>query len=321
MKILITGATGFIGKHLVKNLSNEHRIRVLLRKPTDNIKGKNIEIVYGDLTLPSSLKDIAKGIDIVYHLASLRPNEAYSYKEYWDVNLKGTKYLLEDCKCKVKRFIFASTVGGGRDSASGKTIDGSCWYNPKNIYEKTKCEAEKEVLKYSNDMDVVIARLSFVYGPGNLPMLKMFNLIKNNKFWIIGKGNNLLQPTYIDDLIRGLMLFLDKKRIESRIYNLLGREVISFSDFLRVITNEMDINKPDKHAPYFPIKFLLSILKFNNKLLKKSDPKLEVLDYFMTNHVYDISKTEKELDYKPKVVLKEGIMRTIDWYKTQSILQ
>ena len=320
MKLLITGANGFIGSHLVNRLSNKYKIRVLIRKPIKYIKNKNIELFYGDLTNPSSLKGIANGVDVVYHLASLRPNKTHSYKQYWDVNLKGTKNLLEECKGRVNRFIFASAADVCGNSIFSEPISESCPYNPKSIYEKTKCEAEKEVLNYSDKIDIVIARLSFAYGPGNLSMLEMFKLIKKNRFWIMGDGNNLLQPTYIDDLINGFSLLLNKKKLSSKIYNLIGEEIISFTDFFELIADELCVNKPNKKIPHLLIGPLSSFFRFKNVILKKGNLRLGVLDYFMTNHVHDISKAEKELGYKPKVGLKEGIKNTIEWYKAMKLL-
>ena len=187
MKILVTGATGFIGKHLVKELVGKgHKVMCLVRKTSrkkdiNYLKKLEVELFNGELTDKNSLKGICKGIDIIYHLTGVLGSFNFSEKLMFDINVKGTENILNESKeGKVKKFIFCSSAGVLGPIIKG---GGSSPYSPSNLYEKTKVEAEKLVLK--SKLDYIIMRSEFVYGPMDNHVLPLFKAIKERLSWLI----------------------------------------------------------------------------------------------------------------------------------------
>ena len=151
MRILITGGTGFIGSQLALNsLEKGHSVRVLGQKNTEAesqnmslIQEKGAEVVLGSVTEKGVVSDILKEIDVVFHLAAAQHEMNVPDKRYWDVNVAGTKNMLEaSINAGVKRFVHGSTIGVYGSALEGN-IDENSTLKPSNIYGRTKLEAEK----------------------------------------------------------------------------------------------------------------------------------------------------------------------------------
>jgi len=296
MTILVTGGTGFIGSHLVNSLlAKGKKLRVLVRKTSNTtyLRKLNVEIFYGSLDDINSLIEATKGIKTVYHLAAMLGSPEITYKQLYDTNVKGTQNLIEACKKnKIKRFILISSVaamGPAKHMADEKT---KC--NPVTDYDKTKYFSEI-IVKKSN-LDWTIIRPTMVYGPGEIRnKAKMFRLIQNKTFFIIGNGKNLMSLVYIDNLIKGIILVGESKKAIRQTYIISDRSPYTMNEFITVIAFKI-----------FGVSQLLSKDRIKNMTM---------------NHSFNISKAINELKYEPKISLDEGVKRTVQWYKEKEILK
>jgi UDP-glucose 4-epimerase len=325
MNVLITGATGFIGKQLVKTLIDKgYYCRCLVRK-TKNInelKDLTIDLAHGDISNPASLKDITQGIDIVYHLAAQMGKWGIPEEHFYAINVHGTKNLLEEAsQSNVKQFIFCSTPGvqGKGNPQASETMP----YNPPYLYEKSKCEAEKLVLEFykNKNLPVTIIRPDFVYGPGDVRRLPLYKSIRDRKFYIIGSGQFLLHPTYIDDVIQGFLRVTDNPATFGEIYNIAGPHLVTVEEFVKTISHLLNVTLPRLKIPKVlamtTARVLETFSKINGKEPFISRSKIE----FLTNsHGSDISKAQSQIHYQPRYEFQDGMKQTIEWYYEKRLL-
>jgi len=248
MDILITGATGFIGKQLVKNLSKKHKIRCLIRtKNKENIaflKKYDVDIRYGDLTNSFSMINICKDIDVIIHASAKLLGNEKNKEAYYKVNVRGTKFLIDDAKKnKIKKFIFFSTAG-----VFGPVLnaDENTPIKTTNIYEKTKAEAETFVK--NSGLNFVIIRPGLVFGPQDKRFGKIFLLAEKGYFPLLGKGNTKIQPIFINDLI-SILEKLIAKNVSKETIIIAGNKIVTLKQFVKLIN-------PDIYFIYLPKKIM-----------------------------------------------------------------
>jgi nucleoside-diphosphate-sugar epimerase len=325
-RVLVSGASGFTGSHLCRHLvARGYDVRALVRK-TSNIRELeklDLEIAFGDITEPGSLDKAVKGVDIVYHIAALYRQESVPSKLFWDVNVYGTKNLLEaSLRAGIQRFIHCSTVGvqGEVSNPPAKETDP---YNPGDDYQMTKMEGEKLALRFfiENELPGVIVRPVGIYGSGDARFLKLFKHIKNGKFIMFGSGNVLYHLTYIDDLMYGFELCGEKKEALGQIYNICGNEFVSLNQFVAIIADALEVPVPRRRLPFWPL-WVASILCEGICKPLGIEPPIyrRRADFFRKDRAFDISKAKRELGYEPKVDLKTGIKLTADWYRENNLL-
>jgi nucleoside-diphosphate-sugar epimerase len=325
-RVLITGGAGFIGRHLARRLVIEgFEVRILVR-PTSNIESLNgypVELAFGDLRDQISLVNATEGVDLVYHLGAVIYPVSVSNQLYWDVNVKGTENLIKACLAtNVNRIIHCSTVGV-LGSIKNPPADESYPYDPLDIYEKTKTEGEKIALRFARDVELplVIVRPTSVYGPGNTRLLPLFKLIAKQNFIMLGKGETLIHPVYIDDLIEGLYLCAEKQEIVGQIYIIGGAEYTSLNRFVTAIARVLEVENPRNHIPILPVKMIGSLCEAIFKPLRIEPPiHRRMINIFTKNRAYDISKAKNDLGYSPTVDLDTGILRTIEWYRIEGYI-
>lgn len=317
MNILVTGATGFIGKNLVKNLvKNNHTVKCLVRKTSrkgdvDYLNKLKAQLFYGDITRKETLKNCLDNIDVVYHLAGVLGNFDIPKEDYYKIHVLGTKNLLE--LCKKQKFIYCSSAGVLGPVFNGNELSA---INPTNSYEKSKYGAEKIVRKYHN---YIIIRPEFVYGPKDMHVLPLFKAVKEKKFFIIGNGKSLLHPTYIDDLISCLVNCSDKK-IKNEIFIIAGEKPVSVEEFVKLVADKFDVG-------YNKIKIPIIFAGISSLFLEPLGKTIGFepiltrsrIDFFTKTRSFDINKAKKTLKYKP-IRLEKGIEETIGWYKANGYL-
>jgi len=326
MKVLVTGGTGFTGGYLCRRLAGMgYTVRTIARSSSDisGLEKSGVEIFTGDLTNKESLIPAVTNIDIVYHIAAVYREEGIPRKTFWDVNVEGTKNLLELAKeTGVKRFVHCSTVGVQGEIKNPPATEETS-YNPGDYYQKSKMEGELLALDFfrRRDLPGVVFRPVGIYGPGDTRFLKLFRYIYKGKFRMFGSGEVLYHLTYIDDLIDGIILVGETPGIEGEIFTLAGPRYTTLNKLVETIAEVLGVELSRRHYPVWPLwtagaicELLCRPFKINPPIYRRR------VDFFMKDRAFDITKAMKRLGYNPKIDLKEGFMRTARWYKEQGLL-
>ncbi|HWP91071.1 MAG TPA: NAD-dependent epimerase/dehydratase family protein [Thermodesulfobacteriota bacterium] len=327
MRVLITGGTGFIGSRLaLRCVEQGYSVRVLGQENTpaesENrklIEQKGAEVILTSVTDRKSLLELVKGADIVFHLAAAQHEMNIPDQRFWDVNVTGTKNMLEaSLNAGVKRFVHGSTIGV-YGSPEGM-IDENSPCKPDNIYGITKLEGERLVLSFKEKLHVVVVRIPETYGPGDRRLMKLFKAINKNMFLMLGNGKNLHHPIYIDDLIDGLLLAATTEGAIGEIFVLAGKEAITTDDMVRTIAGQISRKVPKFRIPLHPLLIVATILE---KLLRPVgiQPPLHRrrMDFFKKSFTFSPEKSANILGFVPKVSFKEGILETAKWYKEKGL--
>lgn len=324
MRVLVTGGAGFIGSKLVDYLSGKgygvSTLDVRRRQARESLPPGVRELI-GDITRRETICAALRDIDLVFHLASLVTQTGVSQEEYRKVNVEGTRGLLKEAQTmKVRRFVYCSTdnVSGRIRHLPAKESD-ACF--PENIYGTTKYEAERVALEFQQDIEVVIARPTRVYGPRDMRMLQIFKKIKQKKFSVVGKGNVLFHPVYVDDVLGGLELCAVCDNISGEVFYLGGESPLPLKDFLSLAARYLETPLPRFTIPVGVARAGLFLMESVCSLLKMDPPfTRRNLEFFVRDRAYDITRAKKVLGYKPEVGIEEGIRRTVDWYRQEGYL-
>jgi nucleoside-diphosphate-sugar epimerase len=326
MNILVTGGTGFIGRHLVSRLAEvPHRVRVISRnKAAVGLwRNPNVEVMVGDITRRESLRGLFAEAEVVYHLAGKLGQAGVSEQVYRELHCQGTKNVLEAVleEGGVGRFIHCSSAGV-QGPIAHPPADERRPYAPSNIYEETKAEAEKLVLEYHrrHGLPAVILRPEFVYGPGDTHVLGLFKAIQQGLFVIFGAGRSLLHPTYIDDAVQALLDCLGIDDQWGEVFIIAGEKPVTVQELAYTIADALGVRKPYR-VPYWVGYAGAVVLEALGKCLRFDPPLNRArLKFFTENRAFDTTKAQRRLGYKPRFSLEQGVGLTVKWYKEQGYL-
>jgi nucleoside-diphosphate-sugar epimerase len=320
MNILVTGATGFIGRHLTAALSKNYSVRCLVRKTSDisGLRNFNVDITYGDLLVKDSLWPALDKIDLIYHLAG----EVYSRHkdDYYKGNVLATQNLLEACKEKGKnRIIFLSSIGVYKPAATKILLTEESECEPITFYGKTKLDAEGLIKEYN--IPWAIVRAPIIYGPHQPPILNRFFLdaFNKRKIYIVGKGDNPRSLCFIGNLVDGLMLLASKPDTNGKTYILSDNSPYTFDEIITTISIVIEQAIKVVHLPNILGNISWQIYNLMGKLFNLYFIELYVIKTMQLHWGCDITKAKKEIGYNPSVTLEMGIKSTMDWIKNNYI--
>ena len=329
MRILITGATGFIGSRFVlRCLSKQYSVRAFGQENNaaelENrrlLEKKGAEVVIGSVTDRENVFKICSGIDWVFHLAAAQHEANVPDQHFWDVNVNGTKNLLDgSVEAGVRRFVHGSTIGVYGESLEGN-IDESFPLKPKNIYGVTKLEAEKLVQSYKSKLPTVILRISETYGPADRRLLKLFKAIKKNVFFMIGRGDNLHHLIFIDDLIEGFFQSAELDEAVGNIFILAGTKPLTSNEMVNEIAQIFNTKIPKLKLPLFLILSMACILEGILRPLGIQPPlHRRRIDFFRKSFYFSQEHAQKKLKFEPKIDFSEGVRKTAKWYQEMNLL-
>jgi len=324
MNVLVTGATGFIGRHLVKKLIElKYQVRCLVRKCSDitYLKTLGVDLYTGDLLQIHSLNNILDEIDIVYHIAGI----VYSrrVRDFYNGNITATRNLLEVCKnSNVKKFVYVSSIAVYKppENRTLLTEDSPC--EPITVYGRSKLEAEQLVKHYfvKYNLPTVIVRGPIIYGPYEPKILTNFflKILKKTKIPIVGNGKNYRSLCYVDNFIEGLILVGENSTSTGKVYNISDKIPYTLNEILKT---GFEIVGEKINVIYLPM-WIGSIFWLISNLIQRLI-RIYLIEFYgikttMLNLGCDISRIENELGYCPQMSLKEGLRRTFSWIKEGS---
>jgi nucleoside-diphosphate-sugar epimerase len=316
--VLVTGAGGFIGSHLVDSqLAKGMHVRAVdlhLGALSHAAGHPDLEFIVGDILNRNQVEEWMVGIDIVYHLASAHLDVSLSDEHYRQVNVDGTITLIEAaCRAGVNRFVHCSSVGVMGDIENPPAGEEyPC--NPTNIYEKTKLEGEQAARRfgYENNFPVVIARPAWVYGSRCPRTEKLLRQVRKRRFPIFGSGQNLRHPIYISDAVTGLELCAEVPAASGETFIIAGERPVTINELLRTIAAVQKVPAPSIRLP-MPLGLAAGhMLQSGFRLIGRKPPfSRRSLDFFLKHNAYDISKTQRILSFHPVVDLETGLKMTV----------
>jgi len=252
LNVLVTGATGFVGQHLIEYLKLDgYNIKAIARKLIPGV-----DTVICDFFNDSIPENTLKGIDVVFHLAGYAhdlKSESGIEQTYQKINVDITsKLLLLSVKNNVKKFIFVSSVKAGGVSKQGKCATEKSLSEPDGVYGKTKREAELKVLEVGrkSDMHVSILRPALIYGPkvkGNLQL--MMQGIKKGWFPPLPEIGNRRSMIHVDDIVRALLFLTNNKKSNGEVFIATDGRVYSSRNIYEAMCYVLDKNVPNWSVP------------------------------------------------------------------------
>ncbi len=325
MKILVTGATGFVGSNIVAVLLKQgYQVKALVRKTSEveRLKQKKVVLVYGDLLVPKTLEAATKNIEVIIHAAGIEGRFGITLNQLRQIHVKGTKNLLQAAKRnRVKRLIHISSIAA---MGLNQTADEETRPKPKTSYEQAKYEAEKVVKLFCKREKIkyTIIRPGSVYGPGEMKQkANLFQLIQKQKFFIIGNGKNLMNFVYTENLNQGILLALTKKKAINNTYIIADKKPYQMNEFVKTIVKQLKVKMPS-HLPK-SIAYMVALILEAIALITQKEPLLSRgrIRTLTASSVFSIEKARKELVYQPQIDLEKGIAKTIAWYKGKGFIR
>ena len=320
MRVLVTGATGFTGSHLARALATGgDDVRALVRDPARarDLDASGVELTIGDLRDPAPLAAAVAGREVVYHIAAIYRSAGVSADTFRAVNATAVRRLIEAAaQAGVRRVVHCSTVGVHGDIKQ-PPADEDARLQPGDIYQVTKLEGERLARDAAQRLgiEVTVVRPTGIYGPGDRRLLKLFrNVVR--RFPVLGSGEIYYHLTYIDDLVEGFRLCGEHPAAANRTYILAGGEVTRLNELVRLIAEIAGVRPPTLHVPVWPFWIAGALCEAVCVPLGIEPPLYRRrVDFFTKSRAFDIARARREIGYAPRVALREGIKRTLDWYR------
>ncbi|NOR15409.1 MAG: NAD-dependent epimerase/dehydratase family protein, partial [Candidatus Aminicenantes bacterium] len=269
----ITGASGFIGSHLVAELDRKQwQLRLLQHSTAITSRGQH-EIISGDLSAPASYRSALDGVDVVFHLAAVLGASLLDEAGFQQINVTGTERLLEAAwKAGVKQVVHFSSAGVLGQVTAGETADEAYPCNPQNAYDRTKLAAEEMALAAARKgQSVIVVRPGWVYGPGDRRTFKLIRAIARKRFLLVTKGSAWQTPVFVQDLIQGVLLCSEHGK-EGEIYHLAGDEVLTVRRMVETVAAGLETRIPPIHLPLTPTRLAAWVLETSFRLFKREAP-------------------------------------------------
>ncbi len=326
MKVLVTGATGFIGRHLIERLvSEKHAVRALAlpQENTSGIDRLGVEIVRGNVLDEPSLLRAASGCRLIYHLAARTEASGPSKKDFLEVNVQGTANVAKAAlSVGVDRLVFCSSGAlYGRD-ITNRAIDEETVPVPDSLYGQSKYLAEQALLSCQrrDGLPVVLARTTAVLGPGAMSWLNLFRTIASGRFRMIGAGHNYHHVSDISDIVEGLVLCGSVPGLSGHTCILAGPEWVELRDLVGTIAEAVDAPNVPAPLPAGPFHLYETASRHVFTWTGRRLPRADRIDLFFGDRAFDFSRSRRLLGYAPKVSMKEAVHRTAVWFKEHGYL-
>jgi dihydroflavonol-4-reductase len=326
MTSLVTGASGFIGSHLVDSLLKKgHTVRCLLRKSSSTVwlRDLPIEIVYGDLFDTTALHEALRGVDYVYHSAGL--TKAKAKGDYFRANTEGTRNLLVAAAqnaTQLKRFVLLSSQTAAGPSPSKVPITETSPAHPITTYGKSKLAAEEECRKVPPTLPYTIVRPPAVYGPRDKDVFEFFSTMNKGLQPMAGFHEKYISLVHVKDLVRGIIMAGESPKSVGETYFISSNTIYGWrevGDVARRALGKKALRVRIPEAGIYAISAFAEVFSlFSSKpaLINFEKARDMVQDYWTC----DSSKAGRDFGYSQEINLEEGIRDTIAWCRAKGWL-
>lgn len=328
MKTFVTGGTGFTGSALCRELARiGHKVVALDNKPgifDEELKSLGVDIHIGSVTDVDLVNRLSKDCERIYHLAAAFRLVNLGKKAYWDINVNGTKNVLEAAKrnpgCRVVNCSTCGVHGNVENPPAAETAP----IAPADYYQYTKWEGEKLAMQYVDAGQwVTTVRPAAIYGPGDPERFFMiFKRVAKGSFTFLGDGSATYHPLYIDNLVDAMVLAGETEAALGQSYLIADEEFVPIRDLVQRTAKALGVQVKMRFLPFWPAYVVAALVEFAYLPLPAEPPIFRRrLDWFRQNRAFDIRKAKKEIGYEPRIGLDEGLRRTGVWYRTRGLLE
>lgn len=323
MTALVTGATGFIGTHLVRLLTERGvRVRALARSADKArpLAGPNVEVVIGDFGDPDAIPGIAEGADVVFHLASVMSG---SGDEFERVDLAGGERLLAEAKrAKVRRFVFTSTMGAYAlaELDDGAVVTEEMIDQPDRVghYSRAKLLLERMLADAHarGDFEAVVLRPGLVFGPGTSPYLEHLphlGSLRGSRYVVMGDGRVPLQLTYVENTVEALWLAATRAEAAGKTFTIIDDELPTQREFVARLA-ELTGRPLGVRAIPRPVVWGIGLgVEALSAVLRRKPPTTRRLLRGKTVKLsFDTERARSGLGWTPAIGWEEGLRRAVD---------
>ena len=308
MRVLVTGASGFIGTYLVHELIDHgYEVTALTRKKQEiHPKAK---VVIGDITEPSTIESYFQDVDAVFH------NAAYAMDwgkkdRFYQANVDGTRHVAQACiDHGIKRLIYTSSAGVYGFPSNDELISEDSEKNPLNHYQRTKLLGEQVLDEYP-DLSVSSIRPPMVFG-ANAPALKIvFSNLQKQKFVYIGSGDQQISIAHPADVARLMRIILEKD-VNASVYNVVSF-ITPIKSFIDTIADLCGLEPPQRHVSY---RLAYTLAWFSETFIRNPTLTRFRVKSLGTTRRISAEKAKKELGFAPEYDFSRTIEDIVCWYK------
>jgi nucleoside-diphosphate-sugar epimerase len=325
-EVVVTGAAGWLGQNLVRALAPQReRVRCLVRDkdeaPLVEIIGPNVEVVSGDVRDPTLVDDLFDGVGraTVFHTAAvIHPTR--STREFFDVNVGGTELVLDRARrAGARRFVHVSSNSPfGANATADDRFTEDAPYHPYLGYGRSKMEAEQIVQRHFDrgDLATVILRAPWFYGPFQPErQTRFFRALRRNRFPLVGTGTQRRSMVYTGNLVDGLLLAEQSAGAPGNAYWIADAEAYELREVLATVRDALVLEGVPVRGRRPEVPWTLAAIAAKlDAVLQRQEHYVQALHVFgelKDTIACDISKSERELGYEPRVALLEGMRASI----------
>ena len=320
-KVLITGASGFIGGHLAEEMARRGcRVSCLVRRASrvSELERLPVRLVAGDYMNPASLEEAVRGQDAVFHLAAVLNGR--DWEAFYRANTLSTRNLVEACLKAapgLKSFVFVSSISAVGPSSSGKRLDENAPCRPISSYGRSKLGAEQAVKSNGNRLPWVIIRPPNVLGPRQSELLQAINLVRRGIMPVVGTGLPQTSVCDVEDLVRALILAAEKREALGQTYLVTDGEDYAWRDITLALAEELGVRRMWLRVPY-GFQYTLAWLAEGTSRLTNRPPLLS-REMLRSGHrfewLYDGGKIRRELGFSARFTMRDSVRRAVAWYR------
>lgn len=320
-RVCVTGATGSIGSLLVQRLIDAGaQVRALARRPdrAQHLYSLDIEVVFGDLSQPDSLRDLLNGCSMIYHTAAKLTGRDRA--EFYTVNVRGTSALLEEARrAHVERFVHLSSIAVSGYPHAKNVSENYPWQSTTDPYCSTKQEAERLVWAASDQLPVTIVRPGDVIG--HQQRIWTVQLVRLVSAGLLHPpiGDSMLNPVYIDNLLDALLVLGEHPAAIGEVFNVVDGTPVPMHVYIRHLARLS--KRRVIPVPPFMLLIIASMLEYQARL-RRVEPLVTrtAAEFLLHDTTFSNEKVRKRVGWSPAVGWDEAMRRTAHWLRKEHLI-